>query len=59
MSLPDRLAAHVLKTLAWNARLADKDIVDVNRCLAVARISSVTPTPTRTTPPWPHDGSVA
>ena len=43
VSLPDPLAALVLKTLAWNARLADKDIVDVHRCLAVARVAGVTP----------------
>jgi len=43
VSLPDPLAALVLKALAWNARLADKDIVDVHRCLAVARVAGVTP----------------
>lgn len=43
VSLPDALAALVLKTLAWNARLVDKDVTDVHRCLAVARVAGVTP----------------
>ncbi|MBW3605483.1 MAG: hypothetical protein KY460_11370 [Actinobacteria bacterium] len=43
VSVPDPLAALVLKTLAWRARLADKDVVDVHRCLTVARIAGVTP----------------
>lgn len=37
VSLLDPLAAIVRKTLAWNARVADKDVTDVHRCLAVAR----------------------
>lgn len=43
VNLPDPLAALVLKTLAWRARLADKDVTDVHRCLAVAQVAGVTP----------------
>lgn len=43
VSLPDPLAALVLKALAWRARLADKDVIDIHRCLAVAQVSGITP----------------
>jgi hypothetical protein len=43
VSLPDPLAAVVLKALAWEARLADKDVVDIHRCLAIAFAAGIRP----------------
>jgi hypothetical protein len=42
-SLPDPLAALVLKALAWEARLADKDVIDTHRCLAIALAAGIRP----------------
>lgn len=40
-SLPDPLSALVLKSLAWDLRLANKDVVDLHRCLAVALAAGI------------------
>jgi hypothetical protein len=40
-SLPDPLAAVVRKALAWEARLADKDVIDIHRCLAIAHAAGI------------------
>lgn len=35
ITIPDEVASLVLKTMAWRARLAAKDAVDVWRCIEV------------------------
>jgi hypothetical protein len=41
VAIPDETSALVLKTLAWNSRMADKDALDIWRCLEIARAAGV------------------